>query len=72
VNALAVCPYTGRLGCGASVLVVSFAGAGQVVLPGFTSSVALLASAFARMTVRGRCEVKVSRIALFEGASGLS
>ena len=37
---------------GALVLVVSFAGAGQGVLSGFTSSVAPLVSAFAGMTVR--------------------
>jgi len=64
-GARAVCPYTGGLGCGALVLVVSFVGAGQVVLPGFTSSVASLASAFAGMTVMGRCGVKRSRIAAF-------
>ena len=61
----AVYPYTGGLGCGALVLVVSFVGAGQVVLPRFTSSVASLASAFAGMTVMGRCGVKRSRIAAF-------
>ena len=53
------------LGCGALVLVVSFVGAGQVMPPGFTSSVASLASAFAGMTVMGRCGVKRSRIAAF-------
>ena len=53
VDVLAVCPYTSGLGCGALVLVVSFVGAGQVVQPGFTLSVAPLASAFAGMMLGG-------------------
>jgi len=41
----AVCPYAGGLGCGASVLVAGFVGAGQVVLPGCPGG--------AGMTLRG-------------------
>ena len=56
-NTPAVCPYTGGLGCRASVLVAGFVGAGQVVLPGCPVG--------AGHDVDGGMRLKGSRIALF-------
>ena len=62
-----------RMGVGLSVrALVGVVEAGQVVLPGFTSSVASLASAFAGMTLWGRFGVNVSRIAACEDPTMLS